>query len=128
LADPPVDLLVALANHAVRANRAADAQELAERALACEGYPPPLAISGALIAALIQLECYDGVDRVCEDLLEVARRRGAMRELAHISIHRAWASYERGALADAEADARWALEHADGVNRVHGKSRCPRPG
>ena len=119
LADAPVDLLVVLANHAVRANRAAEAQELAERALACEGYLPPLAISGALIATLIQLECYDGLDRVCGDLLEVARRRGAMQELAHISVHRAWASYERGALADAEADARWALEHADGVNRVH---------
>ncbi len=42
-----------------------------------------------------------------------------MRELAQILINRAWASYERGALADAEADARWALEHADGVNRLH---------
>jgi DNA-binding CsgD family transcriptional regulator len=119
LAEPPVDLLVLLAHHAARANRAAEAQELAERALACEGYPPPLAISGATIATLLVLECYDALERVCEDMLEVARRRSALRELAHISIHRAWASYERGALADAEADARWALEHADGVNRLH---------
>jgi DNA-binding CsgD family transcriptional regulator len=119
LAEPPVDLLVLLAYHAARANRAAEAQELAERALACEGYPPPLAISGAAIATLLALECYDALERVCEDMLELARRRGALRELAQISIHRAWASYERGALADAEADARWALEHADGVNRLH---------
>jgi DNA-binding CsgD family transcriptional regulator len=119
LPDPPVDLLVVLAYHAARANRAAEAQELAEWALACEGYLPPLAISGAIIATLIVLECYDALERLCGDMLEVARRRGAMRELAQISVHRAWASYERGALADAEAEARWALEHADGVNRVH---------
>jgi DNA-binding CsgD family transcriptional regulator len=42
-----------------------------------------------------------------------------LQELAQISAHRAWASYQRGALADAEADARWALEHAGGVNRLH---------
>jgi DNA-binding CsgD family transcriptional regulator len=119
LAEPPVDLLVTLAYHAARANRAAEAQELAQRALACEGYPPPLAMSGTAIGTLIVLECYDGLERLCGDLLEVARRRGAMRELAQILINRAWAWYERGALADAEADARWALEHADGVNRLH---------
>src|SRR5919198_42363 len=117
LAEPPVDLLVMLAYHAARANRAAEAQELVERALACEGYPPPLAISGAIIATLMVLECYDALERLCGDVLEVARHRGAMQELAQISAHRAWASYDRGALADAEADARWALEHADGVNR-----------
>jgi tetratricopeptide (TPR) repeat protein len=32
---------------------------------------------------------------------------------------RAWASVDRGALADAEADARWALERAEGVRRIH---------
>jgi len=119
LADPPVDLLVMLAFHAARANRAAEAQELAERALACERYPPPLALSGAIIVALGVLECYDALERLCGDMVEVARRRGAIQELAQISVHRAWASYERGALADAEADARWALEHAEGVQRWH---------
>jgi DNA-binding CsgD family transcriptional regulator len=117
LAEPPVDLLVVLAYHAARANRAAEAQDLAERALACEGYPPTLAISTTLIATLSVLECYDALERLCGDVLEVARRRGALQELAQISIHRAWASYSRGALADAEADVRWALEHADGVHR-----------
>jgi len=119
LTDPPVDLLVMLAYHAARANRAAEAQEFAERALASEGYPPPLALSTALIVALGVLECYDALDRLCGDVLEVARRRGAMQELAQISAHRAWASYERGVLADAEADAPWALEHAEGIKRWH---------
>ena len=119
LADPPVDLLVLLAYHAARANRAAEAQRLAERALACEGYPPTLGISTSLIVVLSVLECYDASDRLCGDVLEVAHRRGALQELAQISAHRAWASYQRGALADAEADARWALEHAGGVNRLH---------
>jgi hypothetical protein len=96
LADPPVDLLVMLAYHAARANRAADAREFADRALASEEYPPPLALSTALIVALGVLECYDALDRLCGDVFEVARRRGAMQELAQISAHRAWASYERG--------------------------------
>jgi DNA-binding CsgD family transcriptional regulator len=119
VAEPPVDLVVLLAYHAARANRAAEAQELAERALACEGYPPTLGISTTLIVVLGELECYDALERVCGDVLEVAHRRGALQELAQISAHRAWASYRRGALADAEADARWALEHAEGVNRWH---------
>jgi tetratricopeptide (TPR) repeat protein len=41
LADPPVYVLVTLAYYTTRTNRAAEAQELAERALACEPYPPP---------------------------------------------------------------------------------------
>ena len=49
LADPPVYLLVMLAYYAARTNRAAEAQELAERALACEPYPPPLDICIVLI-------------------------------------------------------------------------------
>jgi hypothetical protein len=80
-----VDLLVMLAFHAARANRAAEAQELAERALECEGYAPPLAISTSLIVTLGVLECYDALKRGCEDVLEVARRRGAMQELAQIT-------------------------------------------
>ncbi|MGZ6669549.1 MAG: LuxR C-terminal-related transcriptional regulator [Solirubrobacteraceae bacterium] len=119
LPDPPVDLLVTLAFHAARGNRAAEAQKLAERALASERYPPPLAISTALIVTLGVLECHDQLERLCRDVLEVARRRGATQELAQISAHRAWAWYQRGALADAEADARWALEHAVGVNELH---------
>jgi DNA-binding CsgD family transcriptional regulator len=119
LADPPVDLLVMLAYHAVRSNRADEAQELAERALACEPYPTPLGISTTLIVTLQLVERYDALQRLCDDLLTAARRRGAMQELAGISAYRAAASYDRGVLADAEADARWALERAEGVHRMH---------
>ena len=80
MADPPVHLLVMLAYYAARGNRAAEAQELAERALACEPYPPPLDICDVLIATLTLVECYDAVQRLCEDWLAAARRRGAMQE------------------------------------------------
>ena len=119
LADPPVYLLAMLAYRATRANRAAEAQELAERALACEPYPPPLDISEVLIATLTLLECYDMVQRLCEDWLAAARRHGAMQETIGILVARASASCDRGALADAEADARWVLDRADGVRRIH---------
>jgi DNA-binding CsgD family transcriptional regulator len=119
LADAPVDLLVTLAYHALQANRADEAGALADRALACEPYPTPLGISTTLIVTLQLLERYDALQRLCDDLLTAARRRGAMQELAGISAYRAAVSYERGALADAEADARWALERAEGVHRMH---------
>ncbi len=119
VADPPVYLLVMLAQYAARSNRAAEAQELAQRALACEPYPPPLDLCTALIVALTLVECYDALQRLCEDLLAAARRRGAMQETIGILVPRAWASCDRGALADAEADARWVLERADGVRQIH---------
>jgi len=117
---PPVNLLVMAAWHATQVNnRAAEAQELAERALTFEPYPPPPDISVMLIRMLILVERYDALRRLCDDLLRSARRRGAMQEVAGISASRAGASYDRGALADAEADARWALEHGAGVHRIH---------
>jgi hypothetical protein len=103
---PPVNLLVLLAWHAAEVNnRAAEAQELAERALSCEPYPPPLEHAEALIGVLTLVECYDEVQRLCADMLLAARRRGAVQELVGISAGRAAASYARGALADTEADA-----------------------
>jgi DNA-binding CsgD family transcriptional regulator len=126
LADPPVYLLVMLALYAARGNRAADARELAERALACEPYPPPLEICNVLIVALTLVECYDALQRLCEDLLAAARRRGAMQETIGIRVSRASASCDCGALADAEADARWALERAEGVRRIHAVSEVIR--
>jgi len=42
LADPPMLMLVTLAHHAARSNRAEEAQELSERALACDSYPSQL--------------------------------------------------------------------------------------
>ena len=126
LADPPVYLLVMLAYYAARTNRADEAQELAERALECEPYPPPLNICIVLIVTLTIVECYDALQRLCEDLLAAARRRGAMRETIAILVCRASASCDRGALADAEADARWALERAEGVHRMHAISELIR--
>ena len=126
LADPPVDLLVMLAYFAAWMNRASEAQELAERALACKPYPPPLDICPLLIVALMRAECYEEVQRLCEDLLAGARQRGAMQETIGILLPRAAASYERGALADAEADARWALERTDGIRRLLAAGRVIR--
>jgi DNA-binding CsgD family transcriptional regulator len=126
LADPPVRLLVMLATYAARDNRAAEARELAERALACEPYPPPLDIGVTLTTALMVVECYDALQRLCEDLLAVARRRGAMQETVGILVSRASALCDCGALADAEADARWALERADGIRRMHAVSEVIR--
>jgi DNA-binding CsgD family transcriptional regulator len=118
LTDPPLDLLVTLAYNAARANRADEAQELAEQALACEPYPPPFSIINPLMNALMLVECYDRLQQLCEDVLTSARHRGAIQELAGISVWRAAAAYDCGALADAEADARWALEHGAGVHRI----------
>jgi DNA-binding CsgD family transcriptional regulator len=118
LADPPVYLLAMLAYYAARDNRAAEAQGLLERALACEPYPPPLDICPLLIFTLTVVERYEELQRLCEDLLVIARGRGALQETIGILVLRASASCDRGALADAEADARWALEWADGVRRI----------
>jgi DNA-binding CsgD family transcriptional regulator len=118
LTDPPLGLLLTLAYDASRANRADEAQELAERALACEPYPPPLWTINALMNTLMIVECYGALQKLGEEVLKSARQRGAMQELAGISVWRAAASYDCGALADAEADARWALEHGTGVHRI----------
>jgi DNA-binding CsgD family transcriptional regulator len=118
LSDPPLNLLVTLAYDAARANRADEAQELAEQALAREPYPPPFSIINPLMNTLLIVECYDRLQELCEDVLRSARHRGALQELAGISVWRAAGSYDCGALADAEADARWALEHGAGVHRM----------
>jgi DNA-binding CsgD family transcriptional regulator len=118
VADPPLYLIVMLSNYAARAGRADEAQRLVERALAYEPYPPPLDIALALISPLTLIENYDLQQQLCEDLLTDARRRGALQEMIGICALRASASTNRGALADAEADARWALERAEGMYRI----------
>jgi tetratricopeptide (TPR) repeat protein len=117
LTDPPVYLLVILAFYAACADRATEAAELADRALKCEPYPPLLIVSTALVMALTLVERYDIVQRLCDDVLVAARRRGAIHELAVVSALRASVLFDCGALADAEADARWAIEYAQGVIR-----------
>jgi DNA-binding CsgD family transcriptional regulator len=115
LADPPVLLLAALAICAARGNRTAEAQELTERALACQPYPPPLRLHGLLIITLTMVERYDALQRLCDDLLAQARPRGRMHEIVGVLLCRASASCDCGALADAEADARWGLERAERI-------------
>jgi DNA-binding CsgD family transcriptional regulator len=119
LADPPVYLLVMLAQYAARSNRGSEARALAERALRCKPYPPPLDICTALIVTLTLIECYDPLQRLCDDALAAARRRSAMQERIGILVARAWALCDCGVLADAEADVRWALERADGIRQIH---------
>jgi DNA-binding CsgD family transcriptional regulator len=126
LTDPPVYVLVLLVNLAALSGRAGEARELAERAMACEPYPPPLDTALSLLAPLVVIEAYDLLDRLCGDLFAAARRRGAVREMNGISLLRASASANRGALADAEADARWALERAEGIHRMHAVSEVIR--
>lgn len=117
ITDPPVQLLCALANYAAQTNRPDQAEALAQRALACEPYPPPLDHCSTLLAALVKLERYDLLARLCEDLRDQARRRGSREELAVIASMRAWGLYDTGALVDAEAEARWAAARASGVIR-----------
>ena len=126
IADLPLYTLVTLCNHAARTGRADEAERLAELALGREPYPPPLEIAVGLIAPLILIESYDRASRPCEDLMTVGRHRGAMQEMAGISTLRASASANRGALADAEADARWAFERAEGVYRLQAGSETVR--
>ncbi len=126
LADPPMHVLAVLASYLARTNRAAEAQQLGERALACEPWPPPLALGTALISAFTLVECYDEAQRLCEDLLVAARRRSAVQEIVGMTVFRAGAWFDSGALADAEADGRWALERAEGVRRIHAVSELVR--
>jgi hypothetical protein len=48
--------------------------------------------------------------RLCDDLLAAARCRCALQETVGLASFSAWAMYRRGELADAEAQARWAVE------------------
>ena len=125
LADPPVQLLAVLASYAARTNRANEAVQLVQRALACEPSPPPT-LWTAVISALTLAESYDRAQRLCDDLIAAARGRSAVHELVGLTWFRAWARCYVGALADAEADARWALEHGDGVRRIAALSELVR--
>ena len=114
--DPPVHLLVAVAHVAVRrAQSPAEAERLVERALACTPYPPPLDTCTPIIMTLLGLESFGILQRLCDDMLTAARRRAAVQELVGIASLSAWVLHWRGELADAEAQARWALERGAGI-------------
>jgi DNA-binding CsgD family transcriptional regulator len=117
LIDPPVHVLTVLAVYAALTNRATEAVHLVQRALACQPSPPPT-LWTPLISALTLAECYDRAQRLCDDLIAAGRGRSAVQEIAGMTVFRARARCDCGALADAEADARWALENGDGVRRI----------
>jgi DNA-binding CsgD family transcriptional regulator len=115
-ADPPARVLVVIAHAAQRRARPPDeAEQLVERALAREPYPPRPNASAAIIVTLLGLEAFGTLQRLCDDMLRAARRRSAVQELIGVASFWAWALYRRGELADAEVQARWALEHATGI-------------
>ena len=114
-ADPPARVLVAIAHAAMRRGSPPDeALQLIERVLAREPSPRPNA-SASIIVTLLGLEAFGTLQQLCDDMLRAARRRSAVQELMGVASFLAWASYRRGELADAEAQARWAVEHATGI-------------
>jgi DNA-binding CsgD family transcriptional regulator len=115
-ADPPARVLVVIAHAAGRRARPpAEAEQMVKRALAREPYPPRPNASAAIIVTLLGIEAFGMLQQLCDDMLRAARRRSAVQELIGVASFWAWALYRRGELADAEVQARWALEHATGI-------------
>ena len=120
LPEVPVGIAAAVAFYAAKSNRAVEAEGLVERALAGGRYPPPQDFANPLLNTLWLVERYETALRLCDDLEAVARRRGDATDLAEVAAWRARVLLCQGRLADAEAQARWALEHAAGsVSRLH---------
>ena len=108
--------------HAARQS-ADDAERLMEQVLARKPYPLPLNVCTSIIVTLIGIEAFDILQRLCDDMLTAAaRRRSAMQELIGIASFSAWALYRRGELADAEAQARWAVERATGIYAIDARA------
>jgi len=115
-ADPPARVLVVIAHAAGRRARPPDeAEQMVKRALTREPYPPRPNASAAIIVTLLGIEAFGMLQQLCDDMLRAARRRSAVQELIGVASFWAWALYRRGELADAEIQARWALEHATGI-------------
>jgi DNA-binding CsgD family transcriptional regulator len=116
LPDPPVRLLVAVAEVAMRRAEADQAaEEMIKRALARMHDPLPLNVCTSIIVTLSGLEVFGALDGLCEDMMTAARRRSALQEMVGIASFSSWALIRQGELADAEAQARWALERATGI-------------
>jgi DNA-binding CsgD family transcriptional regulator len=60
--------------------------------------------------SLVLIDRLDDAERLCTAFIEEGRRRGAPSIVATFAFPRAFASLRRGALRDAEADARWSFE------------------
>jgi DNA-binding CsgD family transcriptional regulator len=85
--------------------------ELAERALARGLLHEQGSILITLtILALLYGDRLDDAQRICEQQIAAGRERGSPRLVAHFTLFRGAISYRRGAVHDAEADARLAYE------------------
>ena len=103
--------------HAVRERTAAEARELAGRALGAGRLlaDPSPESAGFWIAPLVLLwaDALEDATRVGTEVLDWAERHGSLPAFAMGARLRAFAWWRRGALAEAEADATSALEHAE---------------
>ena len=97
--------------------RAAEARELARRALApggCSTIRGPES-AGYWIAPLVLLwaDALEDATTVATEAMDWAKRQGSLPAFAMAARLRAFAWWRRGSLAEAEADAVSALEHAE---------------
>ena len=113
--DPPVHRLIAMAQVTTWRNQPGEALPLVERALAYRPYPPAADACTSIIAVLTGLEQFDRIGRLSADTLASLRQRSAVPWLVMVTGFSAWATLNRGELADAEEQSRWSLEHATGT-------------
>ena len=103
--------------HAVRERTAAEARGLARRALAGGRLldDPGPESAGFWIAPLVLLwaDALEEATSVAGEAMDWANRRGSLPAFAMAARLRAFAWWRRGSLAEAEADAASALEHAE---------------
>lgn len=91
---------------------AAQIRDLAGRATATEPLVDPAGhgfLAGVLVQALATVDELDAAERLADQALEAARRRGSLLAYATASFHRAIPRYHRGALTEALADLEQAL-------------------
>ena len=109
-------ILASLAFERARASESArEAIQHIEHALAAGGLhgeqqPDVVGTFYALVVGLLDTDALDLAARFIEQALADARRRGSIPATAFLVAHRGWFSLRAGAVADAEADARAALE------------------
>jgi DNA-binding CsgD family transcriptional regulator len=105
-----------LANRAVRelrdARPAGAGWALLDRALAAGALLREESIVLAwTMMALVWTDRFDEADQICTELVRAGERRGSAYLVAHLSFPRAFVAGRRGELRQAEADARFGLEH-----------------
>jgi DNA-binding CsgD family transcriptional regulator len=109
-------VLASLAFERARSSeRAGEAVSHIERALAAGGLhgeqrPDVVGSFYALIIGLLDTDAPDLATRFIEQAFADARRRGSIPAMVFLTAHRGWFSLRAGAVAEAEADARMALD------------------